>query len=78
MRRASGREGADSCGPRPGIWSRGGGLADRRLWADFGDCFQDGICINAEGCVWCPDVSDKQRHRKSIRRLAKLEQRFRG
>ena len=30
-----------------------GGLSDRRVWADITG---DGICIDAEGAVWCSDV----------------------
>ncbi len=33
-----------------------GGLANRRVWADLGDGVPDGICIDAEGCVWYADV----------------------
>jgi sugar lactone lactonase YvrE len=30
-----------------------GGLSNRRVWADLGEG-GDGICIDAEGAVWCP------------------------
>lgn len=34
----------------------GGGLSDRRVWADLGDDAPDGICIDAEGAVWYASV----------------------
>ena len=34
----------------------GGGLSDRRVWADLGDGTPDGICADAEGAVWYADV----------------------
>lgn len=34
----------------------GGGLSDRRVWADLGDGTPDGICTDAEGAVWYADV----------------------
>jgi sugar lactone lactonase YvrE len=37
-----------------------GGLANRRVWADLGDGFPDGICIDAEGCVWYADVPNQR------------------
>jgi sugar lactone lactonase YvrE len=30
-----------------------GGLSGRRVWADLGEG-GDGICIDADGAVWCP------------------------
>jgi sugar lactone lactonase YvrE len=30
-----------------------GGLSNRRVWADLGEG-GDGICLDAEGAVWCP------------------------
>jgi sugar lactone lactonase YvrE len=36
-----------------------GGLSNRRVWADLGDGFPDGICIDAEGAVWYGDVPNK-------------------
>jgi sugar lactone lactonase YvrE len=33
-----------------------GGLAGRRIWADLGDAAPDGICLDADGCVWYADV----------------------
>jgi sugar lactone lactonase YvrE len=37
-----------------------GGLANRRIWADLGDGVPDGICIDAEDCVWCADVPNRR------------------
>lgn len=37
-----------------------GGLSRRRLFAQFEDCFPDGICLDAEGGVW---VADPRGHR---------------
>jgi sugar lactone lactonase YvrE len=36
-----------------------GGLSNRRIWADLGDHYPDGICIDAEGCVWFADVPNR-------------------
>merc|ERR1719161_1856274 len=35
-----------------------GTLSNRRVWADLGGCAPDGICLDAENCVWvaCPFV----------------------
>lgn len=30
-----------------------GRLADRRMWAETGEFAPDGICLDAEGAVWC-------------------------
>ena len=32
-----------------------GSLRDRRLWADLGQNFPDGICLDAEGAIWVAD-----------------------
>src|SRR5438045_867854 len=32
--------------------SADGDLSNRRLWADLGRCAPDGICLDADGCVW--------------------------
>ena len=32
-----------------------GTLSNRRLWADLGTVFPDGICLDAEGAVWVAD-----------------------
>jgi len=29
-----------------------GDLGNRRVWADLGDCAPDGICLDADGCIW--------------------------
>ncbi|TJW05742.1 MAG: SMP-30/gluconolactonase/LRE family protein [Mesorhizobium sp.] len=36
-----------------------GTLARRRVWADLGGDYPDGICIDAEGCVWYADVPNR-------------------
>jgi len=36
-----------------------GSLSNRRVWAALGDHFPDGICIDAEGCVWFADVPNR-------------------
>ncbi|HEY3480083.1 MAG TPA: SMP-30/gluconolactonase/LRE family protein [Streptomyces sp.] len=38
----------------------GGGLANRRVWADLGDGVPDGICLDAEGAVWYADVPNQR------------------
>jgi sugar lactone lactonase YvrE len=37
-----------------------GTLANRRVHAELGDCFPDGICLDADGAVW---VADARRNR---------------
>jgi sugar lactone lactonase YvrE len=37
-----------------------GSLSGRRVWADVGGGFPDGICIDAEGAVWYADVPNKR------------------
>ncbi len=34
----------------------GGALANRRLFAQFEDCYPDGICLDAEGAIWVADA----------------------
>jgi sugar lactone lactonase YvrE len=36
-----------------------GSLSNRRVWADLGDAYPDGICLDAEGAVWFADVPAK-------------------
>jgi sugar lactone lactonase YvrE len=33
-----------------------GSLSNRRIWADLGEDYPDGICVDAEGAVWYADV----------------------
>jgi sugar lactone lactonase YvrE len=40
--------------------SGGGGLANRRVWAQTPDDHPDGICVDAEGAVWYADVGNKR------------------
>jgi sugar lactone lactonase YvrE len=37
-----------------------GGLANRRVWADLGGGYPDGICIDADGAVWYADVPNRR------------------
>ena len=37
-----------------------GNLSKRHVWADLGDGVPDGICLDAEGAVWYPDVPNKR------------------
>jgi sugar lactone lactonase YvrE len=37
-----------------------GSLSNRRAWAEVGDGYPDGICIDAEGAVWYGDVPNKR------------------
>ena len=37
-----------------------GGLSNRRVWADLGGGFPDGICLDAEDAVWYGDVPNKR------------------
>ena len=40
--------------------SEGGGVVDRRVWADLGEgAAPDGICLDAEGAVWYADVPNQ-------------------
>ena len=38
----------------------GGGLSNRRVWADLDGGAPDGICLDAEGAVWFGDVPNKR------------------
>jgi sugar lactone lactonase YvrE len=37
-----------------------GTLSNRRVWADLGKNFPDGICLDAEGAVWVADPRNKE------------------
>ena len=37
-----------------------GTLSNRRVWADLGDNFPDGICLDAEGAVWVADPRNNE------------------
>jgi sugar lactone lactonase YvrE len=49
---------AESYGHRLTAWdvAADGGLSNRRVWAELGDDYPDGICLDAEGAVWYADV----------------------
>jgi sugar lactone lactonase YvrE len=53
---------ADSWGRKLTAFAIGadGGLSAGRVWADLGDGAPDGICIDADGCVWYADVPNKR------------------
>jgi sugar lactone lactonase YvrE len=36
-----------------------GSLSGRRVWADLGEGTPDGICLDAQGCVWYADVPNQ-------------------
>ena len=38
----------------------GGGLSNRRVWADLGDGVPDSICADAENAVWYADVPNRR------------------
>ena len=38
----------------------GGGLSNRRVWADLDGGAPDGICLDAEGAVWYADVPNER------------------
>lgn len=52
-------------GQRLTAWDIGkdGALSNRRVWADLGETFPDGICLDAEGAIWVADP----RNRETIR-----------
>jgi len=43
-------------------WDRApdGGLSNRRVWANLGGGFPDGICLDANGAVWVADPRNKE------------------
>jgi sugar lactone lactonase YvrE len=36
-----------------------GSLSNRRVWADLGEDYPDGICLDADGAVWYADVPNQ-------------------
>lgn len=52
-----------------------GSLSNRRVWADLGNDYPDGICIDAEGCVWYADVPNRHcvRVREGGAKIDKVE-----
>jgi sugar lactone lactonase YvrE len=53
---------AESYGKRLTAFGIGadGSLSGRRVWADLGDGVPDGICLDADGCVWYADVPNRR------------------
>jgi len=53
---------AESHGKRLTAFDIGGegGLSNRRVWADLGNGVPDGICLDAEECVWYADVPNNR------------------
>jgi sugar lactone lactonase YvrE len=49
-----------------------GGLSNRRVWADLGEG-GDGICLDAEGAVWCPKFQKCVRVREGGEILETIE-----
>lgn len=37
-----------------------GGLSDRRVWADLGDGFPDGLALDSDGAIWYADVPNQR------------------
>jgi len=52
-----------------------GSLANRRIWADLGGDYPDGISLDAEGCVWYADVPNRHcvRVREGGAKIDKVE-----
>ncbi len=50
---------AESMGRRLTAFDRAadGTLSNRRVWADLGRRIPDGICLDAEGCIWVADAA---------------------
>ena len=40
--------------------SPNGDLSKRRVWADLGDSYPDGICLDADDAIWYGDVPNKR------------------
>jgi sugar lactone lactonase YvrE len=53
---------AESYGNRLTAYDIGadGSLSGRRTWADLGDGYPDGICLDAEGAAWYADVPNRR------------------
>jgi sugar lactone lactonase YvrE len=49
-----------------------GGLSNRRVWAELGEG-GDGICMDADGAVWCPAMKSCLRVREGGEVLQKIE-----
>lgn len=49
-------------GNRLTAWNIGadGALSHQRLWADLGEGFPDGICLDAQGAIWVADPRNKE------------------
>ncbi|PBB98188.1 SMP-30/gluconolactonase/LRE family protein [Mesorhizobium sp. WSM3862] len=52
-----------------------GSLSNRRVWADLGNDYPDGICVDAQGCVWYADVPNRHcvRVREGGAKIDKVE-----
>jgi len=50
---------AESMGRRLTAFDRAadGSLSNRRLWADLGRRVPDGICLDADGCIWVANAA---------------------
>jgi sugar lactone lactonase YvrE len=55
-----------------------GSLANRRTWADFGGpgCAGDGICMDADGAIWCTGVQDTRRLCMRVREGGEVLEQF--
>lgn len=40
--------------------AKNGTLSNRRVWADLGDGYPDGICLDVEGAAWYADVPNQR------------------
>ena len=50
-----------------------GSLSRRRVWAEVGG---DGICLDAEGAVWCSDMADTGAVCMRVRKGGEVQQRI--